>query len=82
MKRTVKDANELFDILSNIRNTAFVTFGYVTGVNLAYPTEKRMNPATKRMKGFPDYAALGREIGYDRPVGAIIKLKSSDYSHI
>ena len=31
MKRTVKNANELFDILSNIRNTAFVTFGYVTG---------------------------------------------------
>lgn len=76
MKRTVKNANELFDILSNIRNTAFVTFGYVTGVNLAYPTEKRMNPETKRMKGFPDYTALGREIGFDRPVGAIIKLKS------
>lgn len=76
MKRTVKDANELFDILSNIRNTAFVTFGYVTGVNLDYPTTKRINPETKRMKGFPDYNALGKEISCNVPVGAIIKLKS------
>lgn len=68
MKRTVKDANELFDILSNIRNTAFVIFGYVTGVNLAYPTEKRMNPATNRMKGFPDYDALGKAIICNVPV--------------
>ena len=76
MKRTVKDANELFGILSNIRNTAFVTFGYVTGANLDYPTTKRINPETKRMKGFPDYDALGKEISCNVPVGAIIKLKS------
>ena len=76
MKRTVKDANEMFGILSNIRNTAFVTFGYITGANLEYPTIKRINPETKRMKGFPDYDALGKELSYNVPVGAIIKLKS------
>ena len=76
MKRTVKNANELFDILSNIRNTAFVTFGYITGANLEYPMIKRINPETKRMKGFPDYDALGNEVSCNVPVGAIIKLKS------
>lgn len=76
MARRVTDANELFDILANIRNTAFVTFGYVKGVKLNYPTEKRRDPTTGKLRGYPDYNALGTEIGSDGPVGAIIKFKS------
>lgn len=76
MARTIKSANEFFDILSSMRGGCFATIGYVTGANLAMPQTKRKNPETGRMKGYDDYEAFGKALGHDGEVGGVIKLTS------
>ena len=78
--RKVKTANEFFDLLDKLKNNTFVTIGYVTGANLNIPKVQRKNPATNRMKGYPDYSSFARE-GYDAEIGALVKITSYNFRY-
>ena len=50
--RRIATCNEFFDILDQIKGGQWVTIGIVTSANLTgYPSIKRKNPLTNRMKG-------------------------------
>ena len=73
--RELITSNDFFDFKTSMRNGGFATIGYVTGANLEYPTVKKKNPETGRMKGYPDMETVGQKLKYsgDR-IGGIIKL--------
>lgn len=83
-RRRVASPEELFDILAQLdpmegsggRSTPKVTIGYVTAANLNYPTIKKKNPATNRMKSYPDMATFGADMGEQGEIGGVIKLTS------
>lgn len=76
MVRRIANANEFFDILSNMKGGCFATIGYVTSANLSIPQVRRKNPETGRMKGYDDYETFGKSLGEDGEVGGVIKLTS------
>ena len=66
--------NELFDALAEMRSKSRVCVGYVCGANLNYPTVKRKNPETNRMKSYNDYETFGKNLGVEGEVAGVIKL--------
>ena len=76
--RRVASSSEFFDILDKIGNGKFVTIGYVTGANLDVPTVSRKNPATNRMKKYPDYTVFGGE----EEIGALVKITSYNMRYL
>lgn len=78
--RVLKSSNEFFELMDQIGNGKFVTIGYVTGANLNVPKVKRKNPATNRMKGYPDYSAFVDDSGEE--VGAVVKIKSYNMRYL
>ena len=76
--RRVASSSEFFDILDKIGNGKFVTIGYVTGANLDVPTVSRRNPATNRMKKYPDYTVFGDE----EEIGALVKITSYNMRYL
>lgn len=76
--RRVASSSEFFDILDKIGNGKFVTIGYVTGANLDVPTISRRNPATNRMKKYPDYTVFGGE----EEIGALVKITSYNMRYL
>ena len=73
--RELISSNNFFDFKSAMRQGGFATIGYVTGANLEYPTVKRKNPETNRMKAYPDMDAVGEKLKYKgENIGGIIKL--------
>lgn len=70
--RTLIQANELIDVITNMDAGGFASFGYVVGVNL--PKVQKINPATKRMKNFLDTDLLSSKVNYpSEQIGGIIK---------
>lgn len=76
--RRVASSSEFFDILDKIGNGKFVTIGYVTGANLDVPTVSRRNPATNRMKKYPDYTVFEGE----EEIGALVKITSYNMRYL
>lgn len=72
MTRKVLSANEFFEIFDKIGDNQFFTIGYVTGANLDLPKVKRKNPATNRMKGYPDFSVLPNDT--ESEIGALVKI--------
>lgn len=73
--RELITSNNFFDFKSAMRQGGFATIGYVTGANLEYPSVKRKNPETNRMKSYPDMDAVGEKLKYKgENIGGIIKL--------
>ena len=71
--RRIATCNEFFDILDQIKGGQWVTIGIVTSANLTgYPSIKRKNPLTNRMKGYPDHEAFG--VAED--IAALVKVSS------
>ena len=73
--RIVKSAEEFFDILESIPDNRFISVGYVTGANLDVPIIKRRNPATNRMKGYPDYSVFQS----DKEIGALVGITAFNF---
>ena len=72
--RTLVQANNLYDVISNMESGGFASFGYVMSANLNLPTVKRKNPATNRMKGYLDSDTLGQQLNYPgEKIAGIIK---------
>ena len=72
--RTLIQANNLFDVISNMESGGFASFGYVMGANLNYPMVKRKNPETNRMKGYIDTDTLGQRLNYPgEKIAGIVK---------
>ena len=80
MERKIQSSNEFFDILDKLPNNAFVSIGYVTGANLNVPTIKKKNPATNRMKSYPDYSTFKKE-GFDSEIGALVKITTYNFRY-
>jgi len=71
--RRIATCNEFFDILDQIKGGQWVTIGIVTSANLTgYPSIKRKNPLTNRMKGYPDHEAFG----VAEEIAALVKVSS------
>lgn len=77
--RTVKSAEEFFDILDEIKGGAIITVGYVTGGNLDVPKIKKRNPETNRMKGYDDYSMFQDE--GETEIGALVKITSYNFNY-
>ena len=78
--RVLKSSNEFFELMDQIGNGKFVTIGYVTGANLDVPKVKRKNPATNRMKGYPDYSVFSAE--GENEIGALVKISSYNIRYL
>lgn len=73
---TANDYYDMFDDMEDERGGKWVTVGYVTGVDLAVPTVKRINPASGRMKGYPDWETFSKEIGQEKTISGILSVQS------
>ena len=60
--RKLKSAEEAFDILDKIGNNLYVALGYVSGADMQTPI-KRKNPATNKMKSYPDWEKVSKHVG-------------------
>lgn len=76
MNRRVADVGELFDLLDQIRNSAWISFGYVSSVkvNKSMPTKKIRNPQTNRMNTVNDFSMFSSQ-GEDE-IATIVKVTS------
>lgn len=59
--------------IQKVRGGTWCTIGYVSAANLNYPMEKRINPETKRMKSYPDFATFGKNLGVQDEITGVIK---------
>lgn len=59
--RVYYDFNEFIDMLKSIKGGTRITLGYVSDAKLAPPKVQRINPATGRKKGYPDYSVIQHE---------------------
>ena len=76
MERRVADLNELFDLLDEVQNGAWISFGYVSDVkvNKSMPTKKIRNPQTNRMNTVSDFSIFNSE--GEEEIGTVVKLTS------
>lgn len=70
--RKLKSAEEAFDILDKIGNNLYVALGYVSGADMQ-TSIKRKNPATNKMKSYPDWEKVSKHVGI-KGVSGIIKV--------
>lgn len=78
-ERELVQANDYFDMFDDMEDEhggKWVTVGYVTGVDLAVPTVKRINPASGRMKGYPDWETFSNEIGQEQTISGVLSVQS------
>lgn len=73
---TANDYYDMFDDMEDEHGGKWVTVGYVTGVDLAVPTVKRINPASGRMKGYPDWETFSKDIGQERTISGVLSVQS------
>ena len=73
-KRTFVGPNELFDTISELKSNARVCVGYITGAKLNYPTVKRKNPETNRMKTYDDFETFGKNLGVEEEIVGVVKI--------
>lgn len=59
--------------IQNVRGGTKCTIGYVSSANLEIPQIKKQNPATGRMKNYPDWGTFGKNIGVDKEIAGVIK---------
>lgn len=59
--------------IQKIKGGTWCTIGYVSAADLDYPMEKRLNPETKRMKSYPDFATFGKNLGVQDEISGVIK---------
>ncbi len=65
--------DQFFDMVAGMRGGCKATIGYISKASLAYPQEKRLNPATGRMKNFDDMASFGKALGEEKEIVGVIK---------
>lgn len=78
-ERDLVQANDYFDMFDDMEDEnggKWVTVGYVTGVDLAVPMVKRINPETNRMKGYPDWETFSKEIGQEKMLSGVLSVQS------
>jgi hypothetical protein len=59
--RVYYDFNEFIDMLKSVRGGTRITIGYVSDAKIAPPKVQRINPATGRKKGYPDWSVIRHE---------------------
>ncbi len=59
--------------IQKVKGGTKCTIGYVSAANLDLPQIKKMNPATNRMKNYPDWATFGKNLGVQEEIGGVIK---------
>ncbi len=73
---TANDYYDMFDDMEDENGGKWVTVGYVTGVDLNVPMVKRVNPASGRMKGYPDWDTFSKDIGQEKTIAGILSVQS------
>lgn len=78
--RQIKDRNEFIDIMTSMKGRKFITYGYVTGVELPNMPKKMVpnpeygiKPRVRKEKSVGDWEALGNEMGFGGAIGGIIR---------
>ena len=78
--RQIKSQNEFIDIMTSMKGRKFITFGYVSGVELPHMPKKKVpnpeygtKPRARKEINAPDWEALGNEMGYGGAIGGIVK---------
>jgi hypothetical protein len=66
----------MFDDMEDENGGKWVTVGYVTGVDLNVPKVQRINPASGRMKGYPDWETFSKEIGQEQTLAGVLSVQS------
>lgn len=59
--------------IQKVKGGTRCTIGYVSSANLDLPQIKKVNPATNRMKNYPDWATFGKNLGVQEEIGGVIK---------
>lgn len=59
--------------IQKVKGGTRCTIGYVSSANLDLPQIKKMNPATNRMKNYPDWGTFGKNLGVQDEIGGVIK---------
>ena len=59
--------------IQKVKGGTKCTIGYVSSANLDLPQIKKLNPATNRMKNYPDWATFGKNLGVQDEIGGVIK---------
>lgn len=59
--------------IQKVKGGTKCTIGYVSSANLDIPQIKKVNPATNRMKNYPDWATFGKNLGVQEEIGGVIK---------
>lgn len=73
---TADDYYDMFDDMEDENGGKWVTVGYVTGVDLNMPMVKRINPASGRMKGYPDWDTFSHDIGQEQTLAGVLSVQS------
>jgi hypothetical protein len=73
---TANDYYDMFDDMEDENGGKWVTVGYVTGVDLNVPKVQRINPASGRMKGYPDWETFSKEIGQEQTLAGVLSVQS------
>lgn len=71
--RQITSVNEFFDTMDGLRNGAFVSIGYITKANIEIPMIKKKNPATNRMKNYPDYETFSKHFNSEELLTGVVK---------
>ena len=59
--------------IQKVKGGTKCTIGYVSSAKLDIPQIKKVNPATNRMKNYPDWATFGKNFGVQEEIGGVIK---------
>lgn len=78
--RELKSAEEIISVLDSIGVNKFVSVGYVTAANMDTPIKKK-NPATNRMKGYPDWEGFASSNNIEGKVGGLVKITSYNFRY-
>jgi len=65
--------DQFFDMVANVHGGWKTTIGYISKASLALPQEKRINPATNRMKNYDDWKAFGQAMGEENEIVGVVK---------
>jgi len=72
--RFIENPEKLPDMLTSLKPGKMFTFGYVTAASVDYPTVKKKNPETNRMKAYNDYETFGKNLGEEGEIVGVIKV--------
>lgn len=77
--RKIESPDKFFDLMDSLKGGGIITIGYVTGANLNIPKIKRKNPATNRIKGYPDYSVFNSDDNNE--IGALVQITSYNFNY-